>query len=92
MKLRATLIRGVAHFAYMPLLALAAAISFGKLVVYAALIDIEQFGVLSKMLLVSTLFGMVGSLGMHSIASREVPALFARGRTRRGLQQLLDAS
>ncbi|MCX7902367.1 MAG: hypothetical protein N2483_08825 [Burkholderiaceae bacterium] len=92
MKLRATLIRGVAHFAYMPLLALAAAISFGKLVVYAALIDVGQFGVLSKMLLVSTLFGMIGSLGMQAIASREVPALFARGRTRRGLQQLVDAS
>lgn len=90
--LRANLTRGVAHFAYTPLLALAAAISFGKLIVYAALIDVVQFGALGKMLLVSTLFGMVGGLGLYLVASRELPALLVNGRARRGIALLAQSA
>ncbi len=86
--MRATIARGVAHFSYTPLLAAAAAVSFGKLIVYAGLLDVAQFGALGKMLLVSTLFGMVGGLGLQSVASRDVPALLVGGRTRRALHLL----
>lgn len=86
--MRATIARGVAHFSYTPLLGLAAVVSFAKLIVYAGLLDVAQFGALGKMLLVSTLFGMVASLGLQSVASRDLPALLARGRARRGLRLL----
>jgi O-antigen/teichoic acid export membrane protein len=86
--MRTTLARGVAHFSYTPALAFAAAVTLGKLIVYAGLIDVGQFGLLGKMLLVSAAFGVAGSLGMQSVASRDVPALFARGRDRRGLRSL----
>jgi len=86
--MRATIARGVAHFSYTPLLAAAAAVSFGKLIVYAGLLEVAQFGTFGKMLLVSTLFGMVGALGLQSVASRDVPALLVGGRTRRALRLL----
>lgn len=83
--MRTTLSRGARHFSYVPLLGLAALVSFAKLLIYAQLTGVESFGSLSKMLLVSTAFGMVGSLGLQAVASRDLPALFARGRARRGL-------
>lgn len=83
--MRSTVSRGARHFSYVPLLGLAAVVSFAKLLVYAQLIGVEAFGSLSKMLLVSSAFGMVGSLGLQSVVSRDLPALFARGRVRRGL-------
>ncbi|MCS6943850.1 MAG: hypothetical protein RMK97_00265, partial [Sutterellaceae bacterium] len=92
MMLPASLARGVAHFAYTPLLALAAAISFGKLVLYAALIDVEQFGALGKMLLVSTLFGMAGGLGLYLAASRDLPALLVAGRVHRAIALLAQSA
>ncbi|GAB4468392.1 MAG: hypothetical protein OHK0044_09770 [Burkholderiaceae bacterium] len=90
--MRVTIARGVAHFSYAPLLALAAAISFGKLIVYAALIEVAQFGALGKMLLVSTLFGMVGGLGLYLVASRDLPALLVAGRERRALALLAQGA
>lgn len=83
--MRATIARGVAHFSYTPLLGLAAAVAFGKLIVYAKLVAVEQYGALGQMLLVSSAVGIVGSLGLQSVASRNVPALFVRGRQRRGV-------
>lgn len=87
--MRATIARGVAHFSYTPLLGFAAAVSFGKLIVYAALVDVAQFGVLGKMLFVSSVFGMGASLGLQSVASRDLPALIAKGRERRGMRLLV---
>jgi O-antigen/teichoic acid export membrane protein len=90
--MRATIARGVAHFSYTPLLAAAAAVSFGKLIVYAGLLDVAQFGALGKMLLVSTLFGMVGGLGLYLVASRDLPALLVVGRARRAVALLLQSA
>lgn len=75
-------------FSYTPLLGFAAAVSFGKLIVYAKLVAVAQFGALGQMLLVSAAFGMAASLGLQSVASRDVPALFAQGRQRRGVRLL----
>ena len=86
--MRATIVRGVAYFSYTPLLGLAAAVTFGKLIAYAGLVDVGQFGSLGKMLLVSAVFGLGGNLGLQSVASRDLPALLARGRARRGLRLL----
>ena len=79
------LARGLRHFSYVPLLGVAAVVSLAKLVLYARLIGVEPFGSLSKMLLVSATFSMLGSFGMHSLAGRELPGLLARGQVRRGL-------
>lgn len=86
--MRATIARGASMFSYTPLLGLAAAVSFGKLIVYAKLVTVAQFGALGQMLLVSAAFGMGASLGLQSVASRDVPALFARGLERRGVRLL----
>ncbi len=90
--MRATVARGVAHFSYTPLLGLAAVISFAKLIVYAGLLDVAQFGALGKMLLVSTLFGMVGGLGLYLVATRDLPALLVAGRERRAVALLAQSA
>lgn len=90
--MRATIVRGVAHFSYTPLLGLAAVVSFGKLIVYAGLLDVVQFGALGKMLLVSALFGMVGGLGLYLIAARDLPALLVAGRARRAVALLAQSA
>lgn len=90
--MRATVARGVAHFSYTPLLAVAAAISFAKLIVYAGLLDVAQFGALGKMLLVSTLFGMVGAWGLYLVASRDLPAFLVTGRARRAVALLAQSA
>jgi O-antigen/teichoic acid export membrane protein len=89
--MRAAFVRGATFFSYTPLLGLAAVVGFGKLVAYAALMDVAEYGTLGKMMLVSTAFGIVGSLGMQSVASRDLPALLARGRDRRAARLLLQA-
>lgn len=89
--MRATIARGATMFSYTPLLGVAAAVSFGKLIVYAKLVTVAQFGALGQMLLVSAAFGMGASLGLQSVASRDVPALFARGLERRGVRLLVQA-
>lgn len=86
--MRATIARAAAMFSYTPLLGFAAAVSFGKLIVYAKLVTVAQFGALGQMLLVSAAFGMGASLGLQSVASRDVPALIARGRQRVGVRLL----
>jgi O-antigen/teichoic acid export membrane protein len=88
--MRATIARGAILFSYTPLLGLAATVSFVKLIVYAKLVTVAQFGALGQMLLVSAVFGMAASLGLQSVASRDVPALFARGLERRGVRLLVQ--
>lgn len=86
--MRATIARGATMFSYTPLLGFAVAVSFGKLIVYAKLVTVAQFGALGQMLLVSAAFGMGASLGLQSVASRDVPALLAHGREQRGMRLL----
>ena len=50
-----------------------------------------DFGLLSKLLLISGLFGTAGSLGFQLMAQRDLPALFAEGRYRNGLIALCKA-
>ncbi len=86
----ATIARGATLFSYTPLLGLAVAVSFAKLIVYAKLVTVAQFGALGQMLLISAVFSMAASLGLQSVASRDVPALFARGLERRGVRLLVQ--
>ena len=86
--MRSTIERGAVMFSYTPLLGFAAAVSFGKLIVYAQLLGVAQFGALGQMLLVSAVFGMVASLGLQSVVSRDLPALIAGRQERRGLRLL----
>lgn len=86
--MQATIVRAAAYFSYTPLLGLAAVVTFAKLFVYASLVEVAQFGLLGKMLLISSVFGLVGNLGLQSVASRDLPALIARGRVRRAMRLL----
>jgi O-antigen/teichoic acid export membrane protein len=89
--LRALAGRSFRLFSYTPLLAIASAVALGKTLVYARLMEVEQFGVTSQMLLVSTLFGLVGTLGTQLIAHRDVPGLLYGGRRRRGVALLAQS-
>lgn len=77
--------RVLPRLSYIPILVAAAFLAFLRVVLYAQLLDVGSFGLLSKMLLVSGIFGVAGSLGFHLLAHRELPALFIHGRYRRGI-------
>jgi len=74
--------RAISHLSYTPLLAIAAAISLVRIVVYARLLPVEQFGITSQILLLSGFFGLFGNLGTQLIAHREMPVLFQREQPR----------
>lgn len=82
--------RATRFFSYTPLLGLSAALSFIKLLLYARFVDADAFGELSQILLISSLFCVVGSLGIELLAHRELPKLFARRRFRRACTLILS--
>lgn len=69
----------------MPLLAVAALLAFLRVALYAQLLSVGNFGLLSKAFLISGIFGVAGSLGFHLLAHRELPALFIHKRYRCGM-------
>lgn len=77
--------RLIAHLKYTPILGLAALIGFVRIGIYARLLSVDEFGLLSKLLLISGFFCVAGSCGFQILAQRDLPAMFARQRYRRGL-------
>lgn len=77
--------RLIAHLKYTPILGLAALIGFVRIGIYARLLSVDDFGLLSKLLLISGFFCVAGSCGFQILAQRDLPAMFAHQRYRRGL-------
>lgn len=73
------------HLSYTPILGLAALIGLIRIGIYARLLDVDEFGLLSKLLLISSFFYVVGSFGFQLLAQRDIPARFAEGRYRKGI-------
>ncbi len=73
------------HFLYTPILGFAALIAMIKLAIYAYFLDVNEFGLLSKLLLISFFFSVAGSCGFQHLAQRDLPAEFAAGRYRKGI-------
>lgn len=89
--MRHRLLRAATYLSYTPLLGLAAFLSLIRITIYSRLLSVGDFGLLSKLLLISSLFGTAGSLGFQLMAQRDLPALFAEGRYRSGLVALCKA-
>jgi O-antigen/teichoic acid export membrane protein len=83
--------RYLMFLSYAPVLFTATAVSFLRVLAYARLLDVTQFGVASKILLVSGLFGIVGHFGTQSLAHRDLPLLHASARHRRAALILMKA-
>ena len=77
--------QGFTHFRYTPILGFAALLGLIRLGVYAHLLNVDEFGLLSKLLLISSFFCVGGSFGFQLLAARDVPAMFAVGRYRKGV-------
>lgn len=80
------LVGAVRRFSYTPLLGVSAAIMLVKLLVYARLLGVAEFGLFSKALVISTVLSTIGSVGFAVKAQREVPpALMDGSETRAAL-------
>jgi len=88
---RSNLRKTAAYLSYVPTLGFSAFFSLARIVVYAHVLGAEAFGLLARLLLVSSLFCVVGSLGFQLLAQRELPALFSSGKYRTGLIFLCKA-
>ena len=84
--------RAISHLSYTPLLGTAAAISLVRVLFYAALMDVDQFGLTSQLLLVSGLFGLFGNLGTQLVAHRDVPRLLHLGRSREAVSLIAQST
>jgi O-antigen/teichoic acid export membrane protein len=72
--------RALRFFSYVPLLALSAIVSLGKLMIYARLASADEFGAISQMFLIGNTFSVAGSLGFYLLGLRELPGLHVRRR------------
>ncbi|MET4371912.1 hypothetical protein ABIA99_004617 [Bradyrhizobium sp. LB12.1] len=80
--------KALLRLSYTPILGVAAAISLGRLFLYTALLDVGEFGTASKLLLLSSLFGMCGTLGTQLVAHRDVPRLIHAGHGKEAVSML----
>lgn len=78
-------VRIIAHLKYAPILGFAAMLGLVRIGIYAKLLDVAEFGLLSKALLISGFFCVVGSFGFQILAQRDLPTVFAHHRYRFGL-------
>lgn len=78
----------IGHVSYTSLLILAGAVSFVRLVVYARILDLENFALLSKMLIASAVLVVAGHLGTRLAAERDVAAFQTLGHRRRAVATL----
>lgn len=83
--IRLRLLQGYTHLRYTPILGIAALIGLLRIGIYAHLLNVGEFGLLSKLLLISSFFCVAGSLGFQLLAQRDVPAVYAIGRYRKGI-------
>jgi len=89
--IRNSIRKSITYFSYLPTIGFSAFFSLARIAVYAHLLDVEDFGLLTKLLLVSALFGVVGSFGFQLLAQRDLPSLFYGGRYKAGLISLSKA-
>lgn len=80
------------HLAYTPILGFAAFLTFVRIGLYARLLDVSDFGLLSKLLLISSLFFATGSFGFRILAQRDLPKILVGGRYRKSLILLWQAA
>jgi O-antigen/teichoic acid export membrane protein len=76
---------------YLPILGGGMALLMARMLVMARLLDVPSFGHYSMGLLIATLFGMLGCLGLYPLLQRDMPMLLARHRGRRALVLLMQA-
>lgn len=67
-------------FFYIALVLLSSLFSIIKITLYSFYIGPLEFGYFSKAYVISSVFALVASLGLASIAHREVPSLFVNGK------------
>jgi len=89
--MRHRLLKAVGYLSYVPPLGFAAFLSLVRIAIYSYFLSVGDFGLLTKLLLISALFGTVGSFGFQWMAQRDLPVLFAEGRYREGLFSLCKA-
>jgi O-antigen/teichoic acid export membrane protein len=70
---------------YAPLLALAMGLGLSRLLVFARLLTVDQFGIFSAGVLISSSFCMLGCFGLMPMLQREWPMNLLRRQRRRGL-------
>ncbi len=75
---------------YAPILVIAMGLMFIRLLVFARLLDPDDYALYSAGLLVSGSFLMLGCLGLNSLLQRELPMMIVRGRETAGGVMLLQ--
>ncbi|MGY4334550.1 O-antigen/teichoic acid export membrane protein [Bradyrhizobium sp. LB7.2] len=77
--------------AYAPILAMAMAIMFGRLLVLAKVLDVESFAELNAALIVSGLVGMLTSFGLFLDLQRKLPGQLAMGQRQAAATQIAQS-
>jgi O-antigen/teichoic acid export membrane protein len=68
------------QFWYVPVLVIALGLMSIRLLVFARLLNINDYGIYSAGLLISSSFIMLGCLGLYSLLQRDQPMMLVRGR------------
>jgi O-antigen/teichoic acid export membrane protein len=72
----------VRQLVYVPVLTLAMALMFLRVVLMARLLDVREFGHYSELLLISGTFCMLACLGLQPMLQRDMPVMLVRHRER----------
>lgn len=78
----------IKHLSYTPILGITAFIGLTRMGIYARLLNVEDFGVISKLFLVSSFFAVGGSFGFYLIAQRDLPGMYVKGQYKKGVLTL----
>lgn len=76
---------------YVPILAVAMAVMFGRLLVLAKVLDLGAFADLNAALIVSGLVGMLSSFGLFLDLQRKLPGQLATGKRRAAATQMAQS-
>lgn len=81
-------LKAFSQWQYALILAVANAISIGRIFLYAKLISVESFGHYASLTLVSNVFILIGSLGFITELQKTLPIFFKKGELFKTLQVL----
>ncbi|WP_441601525.1 hypothetical protein [Ensifer sp. 2YAB10] len=70
----------------------AAILMMGRMLAYAKLLTVPEFGTLSIGLLISASLAMVNAFGLYLLMQRDLPYLFAAGRVTRGMIMMCEVT
>lgn len=76
------------HLSYTPILGISAFIGLMRMGIYARLLNVDDFGVISKIFLISSFFAVGGSFGFYLIAQRDLPGMYVKGHYKDGVLML----